>query len=191
MSPRPSCSHCGRPLRVCLCAAITQMAAPVKLIIWQEKTEARHPLSTAPLLNLSIQNSVLLQGDQYDYGEVFGSLPVEQVAVLYPLREGQAVTEQQKRDIRALLIIDGTWRKTRKLMLQNPWLQQLPFIRLQPQTTSRYTIRTSPHEFGLSTIEAGVAALNWLSGGDEFDRVLAVLDRLVDIQLSHGHKGGK
>tara|TARA_B100000287_G_scaffold237848_1_gene223745 strand:+ start:365 stop:916 length:552 start_codon:yes stop_codon:yes gene_type:complete len=163
----------------------------LKLVIWQDPTEAKHPLSTAPLLNLSIQDSVLLQGDHFSYQQVFGDTPVDQVAVLYPFNSGNAVTAEHRHAVRALLIIDGTWRKTRKLVLQNPWLAELPFIALQPEEKSRYRIRTSPHDFGLSTIEAGAMALNWLADTDEFSRILSVLDRLVEIQQSFGHKADK
>jgi len=188
MAKRPSCRHCGRPLSVCLCDAVTVKKAPLQLIIWQEPTEAKHPLSTAPLLAKSIEGARFFCAEHCCYEDIFSALPLHDVALLYPFDKEPAVTEKNKKNIKALLILDGTWRKVRKLILQNPWLQDVPNIALNPTENSRYYIRTSQRTDGVSTIEAGAEVLNWLTDSGEYSGILSVLDRLVEIQQGFGHK---
>lgn len=188
MSGRSLCSGCGRPQVVCLCAALSVQDSRIRLIIWQDPTESRHPLSTAPLLQRSIRGSRLLVGERFSEADIFGAGPATGRALLYPLAGKAALAEQEYAAVSQLLVLDGTWRKVRKLLLQNPWLQQLPHLQLLPQQKSRYAIRTSPRNDGLSTLEAGVMALNTLQQTQRFDRCLAVLDQLVAQQQSFGHK---
>ena len=158
------------------------MRAPLELIIWQDPTEAKHKLSTAPLLNLSITNSRLLVADELTPEQVFGSDNLVGCALLYPLDQGAVVTAEHKAEVQKLLILDGTWRKVRRLLHLNPWLEQLPYIALHPEYQSQYRIRKSPREDGLSTIEAGVAALSWLDQQQDYLPVLNVLEKMVSLQ---------
>ena len=61
---RAMCPRCERPETVCLCDAMVQVNSPVEVIIWQDPTEARHKLSTAPLLHKSLPGSRLLVADE-------------------------------------------------------------------------------------------------------------------------------
>jgi DTW domain-containing protein len=58
-----------------------------------------------------------------------------------------------------LIIIDGTWRKSRKILCKNPYLQQLPRLVLQDLPVSGYSIRKARKPHQLSTLEATCAAL--------------------------------
>lgn len=185
---RHICPGCNRPGSVCLCPALNCLPAPVELIIWQDPVEARHPLSTAPLLQLSIAGSRRCIGDRFSYQDIFAGSPPESVAVVFPFVHKPALTETDFPAIRKLLILDGTWRKVRKILLCNPWLENIHHIALAADTESRYQIRKSPRNDGLSTIEAGVGAVNLLAGDRRFDATLTVLERLVDIQQLNGHK---
>jgi len=65
----------------------------------------------------------------------------------------------------------------------------LPHIALNPAEPSRYAIRSSRQRGGLSTIEAGVAALEWLDPANDYEPLLQVLNKMVEIQQGFGHKG--
>ena len=164
---------------------MVHMAAPLPLVIWQDPDESRHRLSTAPLLNLSLSNSRLVVGDTFTPEALLGEHWQTDTLLLFPLDNKPACSRQQALTAGQLLILDGTWRKVKRLMLLNPWLLQLPHIQLQPQQGSRYAIRKSPRADGLSTLEAGVSALNWLSDSDRYTPVMAVLERLVSLQQAH------
>ncbi|MCA6060112.1 DTW domain-containing protein [Thalassolituus sp. ST750PaO-4] len=186
---RRHCEQCRRPLSVCLCPYIHVLSSPVELIIWQDPTEARHPLSTAPLLHKSIAGSRLLVADCLQPQDIFAAGEQSATALLYPFTHKPALAEDARIQIRQLLILDGTWRKVRRLLHLNPWLNDLPHIALTPQQPSGYAIRASQQRGGLSTIEAGVSALQWLDPSQDYQPVLRVLNRMVEVQQGFGHKG--
>lgn len=186
---RRHCEQCRRPLSVCLCPYIHRLSSPVELIIWQDPTEARHPLSTAPLLHKSIAGSRLLVADCLQPQDIFAAGEQNTTALLYPFTHKPALTENARTNVRRLLVLDGTWRKVRRLLHLNPWLNDLPHIALTPQQPSGYAIRSSQQSGGLSTIEAGVSALQWLDPSQDYQPVLRVLNRMVEIQKGFGHKG--
>ncbi|WP_221800793.1 tRNA-uridine aminocarboxypropyltransferase [Oceanobacter mangrovi] len=190
MSKRQICSGCDRPASVCLCSAISRVTPALQLIIWQDKDEARHRLSTAPLLHKSIVGSRLLVADQLVPEELLGPDWRAQTMLLFPLEHKPALTNEQLLDDQGLpqrqqlLLLDGTWRKVKRLLLLNPWLNELPHLALQPEQTSRYApVRKSPRDDGLSTLEAAVIALNQLHPQQDFTPVTRVLERLVYLQL--------
>lgn len=182
---RAVCEGCQRPASVCLCSEMVHLVAPLELVIWQDPDESRHRLSTAPLLNLSIRNSRLVVGDCFEPQDLLGQHWQSDTLLLYPMEHQPACSHQQTCSMQRLLLLDGTWRKVKRLLLLNPWLQQLPHMALAPQHGSRYAIRKSPRADGLSTLEAGVAAMNWLDQSEHYTPVLKVLDRMVELQQQH------
>ena len=63
-----------------------------------------------------------------------------------------------------LIIIDGTWRKSRKILCKNPYLQTLPRLTLNDLPEGQYSIRKARKPHQLSTMEATSAALAQLEG---------------------------
>ncbi|BBP46601.1 hypothetical protein THMIRHAS_19740 [Thiosulfatimonas sediminis] len=80
--------------------------------------------------------------------------------MLYPTTENDlvevatvATLAEQPQPIQ-ILVLDGTWRKTYKLLQLNPRLAELPRIQLAPQQASKYRIRKQKNALSLSTLEA-------------------------------------
>ena len=83
-----------------------------------------------------------------------------------------------------LVVLDGTWRKSRKMLQRNPLLQALPRLSLQPLAPSRYSVRKAHQPHQRSTLEAACAALAQLeSDSDKFSPLLAAFDGFVAQQL--------
>lgn len=183
---RTVCDGCGRPQSVCLCSHLQVRPLPFELIIWQDPDEARHPLSTAPLLQRSAPGSRLLVGDTFSFTEVFADLAPERVALLYPL-DGEAVTAGADSGITTVLVLDGTWRKVRRLLLRNPWLNSLSHISLSPVQSSRY-LRVSPRADGVSTLEAVLVLADEWCPGQDYAAGIGVLDRMSELQMQHAQK---
>ena len=79
-----------------------------------------------------------------------------------------------------LVVLDGTWRKSRKMLHLNPLLQQLPRLALAQLPASRYRIRKARQLHQLSTLEACCAALAQLQNDAEpFEPLLAAFDGWV------------
>ena len=83
------------------------------------------------------------------------------------------------------MVLDGTWRKSRRMLHQNPLLQQLPRLPLHALPASRYRIRTAPQPHQRSTLEATCAALAQLEGHPRrFEPLLGAFDRFVAQQAA-------
>ena len=85
-----------------------------------------------------------------------------------------------------LVVLDATWRKSRKMLYLNPALQQLPRLPLRDTPPSHYLIRKAHAPNQLSTLEATCYALMQL---DEevarFAPLIAAFDGFVAQQLSY------
>lgn len=164
------------------------MDSAIQLVILQDPTEAKHKLSTAPLLARSISHAQLLVGDIFSQECICAGFNSEQIAVLYPFSHKPALAKADYSNIKRLIVLDGTWRKVRKMLLNNPWLHDLQHMALNFTNASQYRIRSSPRADGLSTIEAALFALNELENTDRFSAGLTVLEALVRQQEQFGHK---
>src|SRR6478736_1071025 len=58
----PDCTHCGKPLPLCICDSITPIENKVELLILQHPQEQDRTLGTARLTALHFKNAVLKIG---------------------------------------------------------------------------------------------------------------------------------
>ena len=79
-------------------------------------------------------------------------------------------------------MLDGTWRKSLKMLLANPLLQALPRWSLAPAELSRYgALRKARLATQLSTLEATCAALADIEAAPaRYEPLLAAFGRFVD-----------
>lgn len=83
-----------------------------------------------------------------------------------------------------LVIIDATWRKSRKMLYLNPLLQALPRLSLEQMPASHYRIRKAHKADQLSSLEACAYALMRLENDEEkYQCLLQAFDGFVDQQL--------
>lgn len=200
---RLACSRCLRPQRTCVCRWITPVAHAVDVLILQHPLEERHAKGSARLLHLSLPNSRLLVGEVFDAQELetllhapFGpGVQCRQTVLLYPDTPGGAdmaqpatpvdVAQVVQQGVR-LVILDGTWRKTRKMLYANPLLQSLPRLALRDAPASQYLIRKAQGAHHLSTLEAACYALMQLEGGGaKYAPLLDAFNGFVQQQLSY------
>jgi DTW domain-containing protein len=155
--------------------------------------EVGNAKGSARLLHLSIAGSVMVTGETFDAPELHrllhagGRTPV----LLYPDLPGERAPgipsppslKQQPKDDPAnllLVVLDGTWRKSRKMLYLNPALQALPRWPLSRMPAPRYLIRKAHAPDQLSTLEASCYALGQLEGvPDRYQPLLDSFDRFV------------
>lgn len=174
LTKRPICPHCNRPQRNCICHLVTTIANQVDTLILQHPGETLNAKNTAGLLHLSLKNSQIEVGEAFDNQILVHWLHHggKQPLLLYPeITEHKALglatplsltindfTPNQLR----LVVIDATWRKSRKMVYLNPALQSLPRLALTKTPASIYKIRKAHSENQLSTLEASCYALQQL-----------------------------
>ncbi|HEX2010443.1 MAG TPA: tRNA-uridine aminocarboxypropyltransferase [Roseateles sp.] len=158
---RPTCPRCLLPLSTCLCALVRPVANATELLILQHPLEQGQAKNTARLLHLCLARSRLLVGERFEPAALAPLL--EDTVLLYP---GESAAPMPARP-RRLVVLDGTWRKSRKLLALNPQLQALPRLGWQAPPPSRYRVRKAQQAHQLSTLEAAALALEELDGRSE------------------------
>jgi len=185
---RPRCERCLRPAQQCLCPLIPNLNSHTRLLIVQHPSERNHALNTARLLALGLQQAELLVAESLaEHPQWLAALkdPHWRTELLFPGPDVPLLSAQPEDSRpRRLVLLDGTWRKARKLMHVNPALQALPRVSLPASLRSRYRLRKVPHPGALSSIEAGVEALRILEPGLPVDQLLAPFDALIDAQIN-------
>lgn len=174
-SQRVLCTQCQRPLARCLCGFVVPTANRVELLILQHPLEVNNAKNSLGLLNLSLKNSHIKIGEQFNKQELHAWLytGAKTPLLLYPdtpeekslgMDSAAALPnlDMYSPDQLRLVVIDGTWRKSRKLLYENRLLQRLPRYSLRDTPTSMYTIRKAHSKNQLSTLEASCYALQQL-----------------------------
>lgn len=183
MTKRARCSECGRPLKTCLCDEMVQLPCDYQLFILQDPKEAKHALSSAPILAKSIIGTQYLIGDVFDPVDVIGPDWKTNSLLIFPHENSLSKQEAVQQNFKHLILLDGTWRKVARMMHCNPWLSELACFAIDTKDRSQYLIRKSPREDGLSTIEAAVAALNCLHEEASFDPILGAFKKMIGLQI--------
>lgn len=152
---RAYCSHCHLPQSACLCAHVVTQPCPLPVVILQHPLEARHAKSTVPLLRLALPDIRVEVAEQLTPPP---PPPRGDWWLLYPGPQALDLDSEPGRQacsgIGGLLVLDGTWRKTRRLLHINPWLSQLPRLSFSQAPEGAYHIRKGPGGQALSTLES-------------------------------------
>jgi DTW domain-containing protein YfiP len=200
---RQLCHHCLRPQRSCICQWITPVEHQAEVVILQHPLETGNAKGSARLLHLSLPRSNMVAGECFDAAELkallmarsatgaagmhavllYPELPHagDLVAVPPPLDPALLEDPAQVR----LIVLDATWRKSRKMLYLNPLLQALPRLALDAVPPSQYRIRKAhlPHQ--LSTLEATCHALARLErNAARYEPLLRAFDGFVEQQAA-------
>lgn len=128
----------------------------------QHPLEVAQTKGTGRLLHLNLTNSHLIAGELLTEDTIARiSNPQRRSVLLYPdSAEHAPIANPQTipTDLR-LIIVDATWRKSRKMLHLNPLLNTLPRLSLRDPPASRYAIRKAHQPHQLSTLEATCHAL--------------------------------
>ena len=175
---RAVCPRCLRPQSACICALAQPVPTDTQVLILQHPQEVHEAKGTARLLHLSLTASQLVVAETFDEAELQRWLhqpwragdAQRQAVLLYPQTPDQPSGIFAPEDQRAramplrLVVIDGTWRKSRKMLYANQLLAQLPRLALTDTGPAAYTIRKAQRAGQLSTMEAATHALQALEG---------------------------
>lgn len=180
LTKRLTCPRCLRPQRTCICGWITPTGHAVDVLILQHPMEVHNAKGSARLLHLSLPHSELAVGEIFaervlqDLLEQGGKQPIllypdnpddRGLKLLVPPVPDEALLSDPA-GLR-LVVLDGTWRKSRKMLYLNPLLQKLPRLPLRNPPPSRYLIRKAHSPGQLSTLEATCYALMQLEKSEE------------------------
>lgn len=177
---RATCARCLRPQPTCLCALVRPTAHRTEVLVLQHPQEQRQAKNSVALLRLSLAHCEVVVGERFAPEALQGLLhrPGRQTRLLYPdvpaaPAPSDAAPEapvapvapaSARRPLR-LVVIDATWRKSLRMLLEHPALAALPRLSLDAPAPTRYrAIRAARRPDQVSTLEATVQALAMLEG---------------------------
>jgi DTW domain-containing protein YfiP len=195
---RATCATCLRPQATCICGAVVPVSSEVEVLVLLHPMESANAKNSGRLLNLCLRGSRLVTGETFAPGELEALLydGGRQPVLLYPETKGDEslgiaappapdpVLLASPGRVR-LVVLDATWRKSRKMLYLNPALQRLPRMALDDVPASAYRIRKAHAPHQLSTLEAAAYALAQLEGQmDACAGLLAAFERFVAHQAA-------
>ena len=176
------------------------------MLLLQHPLEVRNAKGSARLLHLSLPHSRLLVGEAFTDSAplkapfdarpapghvvlLYPDTPDDQAGDLSPPPDLPPAWLEDLRQLR-LVVLDGTWRKSRKMLYQSPPLQQLPRLALRDLAPSHYLIRKAHRPDQLSTLEATCTALAQLEhDASRYRPLLAAFDGFVAQQAGYRDGG--
>ena len=188
IAPRAVCARCRRPESVCYCRHLTSQVTRTRVVLLQHPRERDVAIGTARMASLCLPNAELHVGVRWEGSlELARALddPARPAVLLYPGEGAIDVVQHPPAGPVTLVVVDGTWWQTKKVVRENPLLAALPRYAFTPPSPSEYRIRKEPDASYVSTIEALVHVLGVLEGDPErFRALLAPFRAMIDTQIA-------
>ncbi len=164
---RQLCDKCQLAAINCICKFVVAVNNPIEVLVLQHPKESTEVKNTIRLLHLCAKNIQIITGEKFVDDELSTILYRNQKIplLLYPetkeftalgLATPEALPDLSKIELSRirLVLIDATWKKSRKMLYLNPALQTLPRLPLENPPPSLYTIRKAHSQHQLSSLEA-------------------------------------
>jgi hypothetical protein len=181
---RVTCRRCLRPSDFCVCADLRPVPSRTRVVLVQHPREARLAICSAWLTRLALENAELHRAVRLDdHPRLREIVAAPGTALLYP---GPAAVSADAAPAPAtLVVVDGTWPQSERMLRDNPFLAALPRIALAGGHSSGYGgLRREPGPDRLSTIEAVALALGAIERDPaRFEPMVAAFRRAVTLQL--------
>lgn len=158
LEKRARCENCGFLVEQCVCQWIPKLKTGLKVLILQDPKEATHAKNTVSLLCLGLPSVQCVSIDDRNLLEsVLSELDRRKWRLVFPC-DGAISIESMNREvssqIEGVILLDATWRKAKKMYLTEPLLQNFEAITFTQPPVGQYTIRKSPNDLSVSTLEA-------------------------------------
>lgn len=157
------CPRCWLRTGFCICAEVPKVVTKTEVVVVRHEREAWKSTGTARIALQALQGSRLVE-----YGEdgaatddVLRALSPG-AAVLFP--ETGAPPAPLGEPPTRLIVLDGTWRQTRRMLKKLPSLEAVPRLVLPQKAHAPLRLRESNDPLGRSTLEAIADALELIEG---------------------------
>ncbi|MBQ4835910.1 tRNA-uridine aminocarboxypropyltransferase [Pseudoalteromonas luteoviolacea] len=155
---RSTCNICHFSIKTCVCDYVCpKLQNKTKIIVLQHPSEVSVAKNTVRLLKLQLADIEVFQGESpEDFLAAQEIARISNCALLYPDQNADTVEtiNRHQQTIEYLFVLDGTWKKTHKIAMLNPWLTRLKKISFSSIPENKYTIRKAEQLHSLSTLEA-------------------------------------
>lgn len=165
------CQRCWIRLEFCICPHVPRVETRTQLLVVRHERESWKSTGTARVAALALPNLSFVDFDDDPKG-VNERLPVlEDAMLLFP---SDAPAPWPTSPPKTLVVIDGTWRQTRRMYGKLPKLHGLPRLQLETPAAITLRLRDTTFDEGRSTLEALAEALHRLEGPGVSEPLLAL-----------------
>lgn len=182
---RELCQECQRPVNTCYCSSITKLDLENNILIIRDPKEALHPFNTAVMAQKSLSSCQILCAHDLDLEKKIESFIAKyRPFLLFKNDQSQCLSEVRKREVlpRNFIVLDGTWKKAKRIYFENTSLQKLECLHLESDKASIYSpIRKACSKDFLSTVEAIALCLESVNNAN-YPTLLDPLKRVIEIQ---------
>ena len=161
------CPTCALRGTGCVCSQLTTVNNPVHVTIVRHSKERGRASNSVRILAASLQNvTVLEHGARYSKPTEIPSNRLDDAVLLFPILYNPdpkyPPTEWTGTSMpKNLIVLDGSWNQTSRILKKVPHLLSLPRIVVEPLTPSLPRIRTPYFPGGMCTMEATISALTF------------------------------
>lgn len=173
--PAGRCPRCLLRGEACVCAVLPMIPTRTHFLILRHVIESRRSTNTGWVAALALPNSTLL--------DVGGGPAVPEEPLRAPgtwlLFPGFAPPPSGAPPPSHVVVLDGTWKQARKLLLRVPALRGLPKLSLPPPANPPVRMRRQTVEGGMSTLEAIAAAVARFEGPEAGARLNELYEQMA------------
>ncbi len=151
------CKRCYLKQRYCLCGLAPKLVTRTKLVVIRHEREAYKSTNTARIAALALPSLEIwpYAGSSEALDAQVAALP--NACLVFP--DDAPAERPMPEPVETLVLLDGTWRQTRRMLRRVPPLRALPRLVLRPPPAAAPRLRQAPTEGSVSTLEAIAAAL--------------------------------
>jgi DTW domain-containing protein len=154
------CTRCWVVQGHCICAELGISANRTEIVFVRHHWEAQKSTGTARIASLVLERSRIVE---LGYDAVHCDAELETLEAAWLLYPGGAPAHPGEPAPDRLVVIDGTWAQSRRMLRRLPSLQRLRRLSLPPaEVQAQPALRQSPRPGAYSTIRAVAAALSLL-----------------------------
>ncbi len=162
MSPAARCGRCYLRVERCLCASVPRVAARTPVVILRHRMERHKPSNSARLAALALPACTIVD---YGMGDAIDEAVIAAPGTWLLWPDGPAAGEAASaRAIDRLLVLDGSWSQTRRMLQRVPALRRLPRLSLPAPANPPARLRRQRLAEGMATIEAIARVLELIEG---------------------------
>lgn len=192
---RVYCYTCVRPKRVCLCHSIQVESNLCTIGILQHPNEKGKTFNTAKVAELSLENSFLYTGVNFDdhtqFNQSLAQFNTNKVGVLYPSSQAIDLSEAPD-DLECLIIVDGTWPEAKQILKKTSCFQSIQHYAFKPKATTSYSLRKEPDVDYVCSLEAIVESLRILEKNrSAYESLIDTLGHMVKMQEAFRHSNSR
>lgn len=172
------CQRCWLKQALCLCERLPRVDLPFEVRLLRHVREGEKSTNTGRLVGLAISRCELFELDPSVGFPSEHARALEGAWLLFPDEPGAPGARPAELP-GAVLVLDGTWRQTRRMLRKVPGLATLPRLALPPPVAAPSRLRYSPHPEHMSTLEAVAAAAALLGCSDRAETLRSLHHEFV------------